>query len=121
MRLLPRFGFCASAAVVGFWALTLGDQAYALPSNCSLASSTVSCTFAETGAAQDFVVPSGVTAITVDAYGAQGGSSGGTGCNPGVRDGVVGERSGVLSVSVEPGRDPDRRGDGSDLQGAGNR
>src|SRR5262249_61988165 len=57
-----------------FGALTLaGSAAAALPSGCSEASSTVTCTFSFTGSAQRFVVPAGVDSITVAAGGAQGG------------------------------------------------
>ena len=39
------------------------------------ASSSTSCTFDYTGANQTWTVPSGVTQVTLDVYGAQGGDS----------------------------------------------
>jgi hypothetical protein len=85
MRRLVGFGFWASAASIAIWALALAENASALPSNCSLASGTVTCTFAETGAAQNFAVPAGVQSITVDAFGAQGGA--GSCCSPHIAGG----------------------------------
>lgn len=52
--------------------LTLAGSASALPSNCQQVSFTVTCTFSFTGAEQSFVVPSGVTEVSVAAVGAQG-------------------------------------------------
>jgi hypothetical protein len=47
----------------------------ALPSNCSPSATTVTCTFAYTGAEQTFSVPAGVSAVTITAVGAPGGST----------------------------------------------
>ena len=58
----------ASAAVDTFLGFTL-------PSNCSPSSGTVTCTFNYTGAADSFTVPAGVTQVTIDAKGAQGGGA----------------------------------------------
>jgi hypothetical protein len=47
-------------------------SAQALPSGCSQAGTTVSCTFSYMGAAQGFTVPAGVGSVTVAAFGAHG-------------------------------------------------
>lgn len=69
-------------------------SAQALPSRCSQAGTTVSCTFSYTGVAQGFTVPAGVGSVTVAAFGAQGGhanlSDGGLG----------GEATATLSVNA---------------------
>jgi hypothetical protein len=48
---------------------------YSLPTALDPCAPPASQTFTYTGAQQTFVVPAGVTSITVDAYGAQGGSN----------------------------------------------
>ena len=65
------------------------------PSNCT-GTPTVTCTFAYSGAAQTFNVPSTVTQVTVTAYGAQGGTAVG---------GAVGGPGGeaVETLNVTPG------------------
>ena len=87
-------GVWLSVAMVGlfsFGSLTLaGSAAAALPSGCSEAASTVTCSFSFTGAAQSFTVPSGVNSITVTAFGAQGGGDAG---------GLGGEAQAVFAVS----------------------
>ena len=86
-------GVWRSVAMVGVisfgWLTLVGSAAAALPSGCSEAASTVTCSFSFTGAAQSFTVPSGVNSITVSAFGAQGGGSGGLG----------GEAAAVFAVS----------------------
>jgi len=47
----------------------------ALPSNCTPSGSTVTCTFAFTGAAQSWTAPAGVSAATVTLDGGQGGNA----------------------------------------------
>ncbi|MFA5909658.1 MAG: Ig-like domain-containing protein [Vicinamibacterales bacterium] len=56
------------------------------PTGSSTSAPTGSQTFSYTGAAQTFVVPEGVTQITVEAYGAQGG----TGLTSGLAGGTAG-------------------------------
>jgi hypothetical protein len=72
--------WCAALAVivgvVGLWAVALVGRAAALPSNCAPSGATVTCTFGFTGAAQTFDVPAGVSSISVDARGAEGGAGG---------------------------------------------
>ena len=75
----------------GWWALA-GSAAAALPPGCSEVASTVTCSFSFTGAAQSFTVPLGVNSITVAAFGAQGGGSGGGGR-------LGGEAQAVFAVS----------------------
>jgi hypothetical protein len=86
-----------AAAAVGAFSLGLltlaGYAAAALPPGCSEASSTVTCTFSFTGAAQSFVVPAGVDSVTVAAVGAQGGGGGGA------NGGLGGEAQAALAVS----------------------
>ena len=48
---------------------------FGMPTAADTCSPTGSQTFSYTGAQQSFVVPAGVTSISVDAYGAQGGSN----------------------------------------------
>jgi hypothetical protein len=60
-----------------------------LPRNCVRSNGVVRCTFAyngkdgSDGSPQQFVVPSGVDSVAVDAFGAQGGNGGGLGGNAG--------------------------------------
>ena len=61
----------AAALVLSPLALMGTTPAGAAPS-CT-GTTTVTCTFAFTGSADSFTVPAGVTQITVDAFGAQGG------------------------------------------------
>jgi hypothetical protein len=62
---------------------------------------TGSQTFDFTGAAQSFVVPAGVTLVTIDAFGAQGG----TGDDDGVANNNVGGNGGQVTatIAVTPG------------------
>jgi hypothetical protein len=72
------------AGLVALWALALAGPASALPSNCAQTGSTVSCSFAYTGAEQMFTVPAGVSSVQIAAVGAPGngftapGGAGGT-------------------------------------------
>ena len=61
MRPLRRLRFALALAVVGLGLLALGAA--------TTASAAVTVTFSFTGAAQTFLVPAGVTSITVDACG----------------------------------------------------
>jgi hypothetical protein len=57
------------------WLLTLvvGRSSAADPSGgCATAAGVTACTFSFTGAQESWVAPSGVTSVTVDAYGAAG-------------------------------------------------
>ena len=54
-------------------AVLAGPARAALPSNCSPATLTVTCTYGYTGAEQTFAVPAGVTSVHVVAVGAAGG------------------------------------------------
>ena len=89
-------GVWLSVATLGLWSLgslaLAGSAAAALPTGCSEVSSTVTCSFSFTGAAQSFTVPLGVNSITVAAFGAQGGGSGGAA-------GLGGEAQAVFAVS----------------------
>jgi hypothetical protein len=99
---LRLVGIGAVAAVVGslvVWVVAPGSAA-ALPSNCSLSESTVTCTFSYTGAEQTFVVPSGARQLSVSAVGAPGGAGYTcTTCFTSGAGGVGGVASGVVSVS----------------------
>lgn len=96
---IRRLSVVAVGAAVGAFSLGLltlaGSAAAALPLGCSEASSTVTCTFSFTGAAQSFVIPAGVDSITVRADGAQGGTVG-RGAPLG---GLGGEAQAMLTVS----------------------
>ncbi len=65
-------------AIVGslvVWAVALAGSAVALPLNCPLVGSRVTCTFSFTGAEQTFVVPSGISSVQISAVGAPGSSA----------------------------------------------
>ncbi len=79
--------------VAGVAALGLAGSAQALPANCSESGLTVLCTFSYTGGAQSFTVPTGVSSVTVDALGAQGGAAN-------VSGGLGGETEAPVSVSA---------------------
>jgi hypothetical protein len=68
-----------AAAAAGAGLLTLASafpaNAAPLPAGCTASGTTVTCTYAYTGAEQTFVAPAGVTAYTVTAVGAAGGDS----------------------------------------------
>ncbi|MBB4760018.1 PxKF domain-containing protein [Amorphoplanes digitatis] len=92
-HLIGRVAVVAGLAVAATGAAPAAAHA-ALPPGCTQSGSTVTCPFAFTGAEQTFVVPTGVTALSVTAVGAAGGGGFGTG-SPG-RGGVA---SATLSVT----------------------
>jgi uncharacterized repeat protein (TIGR01451 family) len=93
--LLPRAALTAGAAAVvlgpALWAASPAgaDTNPACP-DASLSTAT-SCTYAYTGAEQDFTVPAGVTAVTITAVGAPGGGS---------SDGAAGGNGAVVKATV---------------------
>jgi hypothetical protein len=66
-----RFGYLAAAAVLA-GGLSIGFA----PGTGTAVTATSPTTFSFTGGTQTFTVPDGVTQLTVDAFGAQGGSGG---------------------------------------------
>src|SRR6476469_7280577 len=60
--------------LVGGAMLALAGSAAAAPS-CSTTVGVTTCTFSYSGSQESWVAPAGVTSITVDAYGASGGTS----------------------------------------------
>jgi hypothetical protein len=99
------------AAAGALLALAVPRQAGADPSpaptslaaNCGVAAGTATCTFAEVGAVQSFVVPAGVDQIVVAAAGAQGADGSPSrdfnGSVPGGAGGSGGIQRGALAVS----------------------
>jgi Putative Ig domain/IPT/TIG domain len=77
LRAVPRLAGLALAAALG--AAGLVAALPALPASAAsgdcTGTTTVTCTFTETGAAQTWTVPVGITDATFTVYGAQGGSS----------------------------------------------
>jgi len=67
--------FSVAAGLSSVWALGLAGSAAALPSNCSQAGATVTCTYMGAGA-YTFMVPVGVSSLDVTAVGAAGGRGG---------------------------------------------
>jgi hypothetical protein len=65
----------ASAALLAGSAMLAPPAQAALPTGCSESGSTVTCSYAFTGAEQKFTVPSGVSAVHVEAVGAPGSAS----------------------------------------------
>lgn len=69
----------ASALALAIPTLALaprGAAAAPLPANCTRAGTTVTCTYASTGAEQTFAVPAGVSSVLVTAVGAAGATAG---------------------------------------------
>jgi hypothetical protein len=87
VRLSVRAGLLVLALAVA--------AAFAAPASASTSASAV---FAFTGASQQWVVPAGVTSVTVDAFGAQGGASG-SGTSPAALGGDGAHASGTLPVT----------------------
>jgi hypothetical protein len=92
-------GALAAAVAVGLvvWGpvgLTGAAEA-ALPAGCTQAGQTVTCAFATTGTEQTFVVPAGISSLSIAAAGAAGGGGGGNSA-PG---GLGGTASGVVTVT----------------------
>jgi hypothetical protein len=52
--------------------LGLAPQAQAASGDCTTSGTIVTCTFDFTGAAETWIVPAGVTSVTIQALGAQG-------------------------------------------------
>src|SRR5450759_760823 len=76
-RMRGRLGGAAFAAVLGLSPLALLGLSPAGATPSCTGTSTVTCSFGFTGAADSFTVPAGVTSVTVDAKGAGGGAGGG--------------------------------------------
>lgn len=74
--------------------LVLASSAAALPSNCSQSGSTVTCTYASTGAEQTFAVPIGVTGVHALAIG-------GTGEGTGEAGGAAAAAGGDIAVTPQ--------------------
>ena len=89
------------------------------------ASAAITVTFNYTGAAQTFLVPAGVTSITVDAFGAQGGGGGSFAPGVGGAGGLGGEAQATFSVvpgtnyQINVGGQGGAIGAGSSLGGGG--
>jgi len=93
-------GALVAFAVPGEVAAAPSGPAPSLPENCMVATGTATCSFGFAGSPQAFVVPAGISSITVAADGAQGGaaSSGVTGV-PGAAGGDGGVQTGTLTVN----------------------
>ncbi len=67
----------STAGLLGLWALALAGSAgaTALPSNCSLSGTTVTCSYVYTGAQQSWKAPAGVRSVHIDAIGGTGGTN----------------------------------------------
>lgn len=74
-----RLALACFAAVLLATVWLAGLARAALPSNCSQSGATVTCTFTYTGAAQTWIVPSGVGLASFKLYGAEGGYAGSPG------------------------------------------
>ena len=89
---IAAVGTALATALVGFPTAVLAAD----PSGgCATAAGVTTCTFDYTGAIEQWTVPSGVTSLTIDAYGA-GGGDGGT---FGVTGGKGAHVHGALAVS----------------------
>jgi hypothetical protein len=73
--------FVTTLAVLAAQALVPARSMAALPAGCAEAGSTVSCPFSPTGSEQRFVVPQGVSSVSVQAVGGQGGTGQALGSN----------------------------------------
>jgi hypothetical protein len=93
-----RYGLLA-LAVAGAGVVAGAGRAAALPSNCSLSASTVTCAYNSTGAEQTFTVPSGVSSLKITAVGAPGASAVGT---PGLVAGAAGGAGATASATITP-------------------
>ena len=78
-----------AAGLSVLWVLGLAGVARALPSGCSSSGMTATCTFSETGGAQSWTVPPGVSSALFVVDGAAGGAS---------ADGVAGGDGGQVSA-----------------------
>jgi hypothetical protein len=95
MRLARWTAGVGALALATFGVVTALPPSVGAAPSCS-GTTTVTCTFSFTGAADSFTVPAGVTSVMVVAFGAQGGSS---------QDGVSGGLGGqaTATISVTPG------------------
>jgi hypothetical protein len=75
-----------------------GSAASALPSNCSQAGDTVTCTFGFTGTPTTWTVPAGVTSAALTLYGGSGGA-GSTNVGVGGPGGAGAEVTGTVSLA----------------------
>lgn len=106
---------CAVAALALGPAVAMSTQsiasaasaAPAVPANCALQRASVVCSFAYNGtngadgSVQHFTVPAGVSSVTIEAWGAQGGGAGGSGGPGGHAKGTLPVAPGtVLAVRV---------------------
>jgi hypothetical protein len=93
-------GALVAFALPGEVAAAPSGPASSLPTNCMVAAGMATCSFGYTGSLQAFVVPGGISSITVAADGAQGGaaSSGVIGV-PGAAGGDGGVQTGTLTVN----------------------
>jgi hypothetical protein len=96
LRVVPRPAGLALAAVAaaGLAAAVPALPASAASGSCAGSSGQVTCTFTETGGAQTWTVPGGVTTATFRAYGAQGSAGGGGGA----QGGPGGEATAIITV-----------------------
>lgn len=90
------------AAMLGVMGFALGGtaSASALPSNCVQSGTTVTCSFAYSGAEQTLSLPAGVSQVSITAVGAPGGEGGGNGADVGA---VVPLPAGTTTLYVEVG------------------
>jgi hypothetical protein len=106
MRGVRSLGARASAvllALVGVRSATshAAGASAPVPAGCTAVKTIVTCPFDYTGIAQAFTVPTGIRAVTIDAWGAQGGGIGNSGGRGGHDAGTVAVTPGaVLSVFV---------------------
>ena len=100
LRVVPRPAGLALAAAVGAAGLVTAAPAVpasAAPGACPLSGGTYTCTFTETGGAQTWTVPAGVTSATFTLYGAEGAAQG-----AGIAKAGVGAEV-TATVTVTPG------------------
>ena len=96
---MRRLAVVGAAAALGSGVASVGLLSAAPPAGAApscTGTTTVTCTFSFTGDTQSFTVPSGVTRLTIDVRGAQGG-----GVAPDVKGGLGGEAT--QTIPVTPG------------------
>ena len=94
---LGRGVMVLAVAAVSIWLIAPAGAAAALPPGCAQSGGSVTCTFSETGGAQSWTVPSGVTAASFVVDGAAGGPSFGN-SGPGGLGGQVSATIGSLTA-----------------------
>ncbi|HVX18114.1 MAG TPA: hypothetical protein VHA73_08775, partial [Acidimicrobiales bacterium] len=99
IRNLAASGMAAALIGVVPIASSAPAQADPLPTGCLAVGTTVTCTYASTGAAQTFTPPAGVMTITVTASGGSGGKGGGGTFTTGAAGGLGGTVTGTISVT----------------------